>query len=939
MPSETSLARARTKSQRIQWALAVSCLALLLTSGAASGQSYRSGWDVVESGTEADLLTAEVHEGAIWAFGAGGVMVSSSDGGLTWVVAESPTSSDLTDSDSAFGALVVAGEGGIVLLKRDANSPWEDVSVPGEWGVSGVALTSSEALVAVGPSGTIWQYDDGAWADRSVDIEADLNDISFFDFENGIIAGGGGTLLASTDGGSTWEPREAPVEALSSNIVSIDYYSKARIYAVTDEGQILRSAKQGGVDVGFEWSLVEIERTYVGTIAGEVPGPVNHTTALGVEMTGLDVLSTNKMIFTGPGGYLALSKDGGNIVSQYLIPPTNDETVFNDVAMINAYDGVAVGNGGAILWARTDSGEDEAVGFEVVDFNDFGQFVDYSKNMLIDGLFATIKIVLFGIAMGFTIGVILSMLKTSPTTLKDVAQSNRYQLVMPIAILANALSLGRLATNIASLRAKSAEIAATRPINALAVKLFGLAMLLAGIGALLLILGDVWALNLLGWERIYVPVGDSGAFAYILLGTALALLGLTFLPFNGEFSTKEVPLPIIPLIAMTLIFVGGGYPLSGEDSLVDLLMTGSEFVFSLTILVTLLLLASVTYFLGRPEVFTLIGKADVRNLAIFSFISIIGLYGITTGKFLVIDWLFFGVNNDFEPDVFLFVTATIAAYILGTKKGWLDVDNTVPCTLVVLLTMIIFLQKIVEFDLMRGIGANEETALLVLVGTAGFVAAITSGRKLSLNPWGVRPLNSIATLYTDFFRNTPLIVQFMFIHFGLQLGKLIQEPALLMLEDQNDPISSFLRDGILADRAYISAIFALGLNSGAYQCETIRGAIAAIPSGQMEAGRSIGLNYMQTMKLVIMPQAIRICIPPLGNEMVNLVLNSSLAMVIGYAELTRQGKLIIAVTFQIFWTWGMVMISYFIVTWTLALILRHLENKTRIPGLGISGGA
>ncbi len=62
-------------------------------------------------------------------------------------------------------------------------------------------------------------------------------------------------------------------------------------------------------------------------------------------------------------------------------------------------------------------------------------------------------------------------------------------------------------------------------------------------------------------------------------------------------------------------------------------------------------------------------------------------------------------------------------------------------------------------------------------------------------------------------------------------------------------------------------------------------------------------------------------------------------MVIGYAELTRQGKLIIAITFQIFWAWGLVMISYFIVTWTLALILRRIEKKTRIPGLGISGGA
>ena len=97
-------------------------------------------------------------------------------------------------------------------------------------------------------------------------------------------------------------------------------------------------------------------------------------------------------------------------------------------------------------------------------------------------------------------------------------------------------------------------------------------------------------------------------------------------------------------------------------------------------------------------------------------------------------------------------------------------------------------------------------------------------------------------------------------------------------------------------------------------------------------------NYMQTMRLVIMPQAIRICIPPMGNEMVNLVLNSSLAMVIGYSELTRKAKLINAVTFQVFWSYGMVLISYFIVTWTLALFLRYLEKKTRIPGLGISGG-
>ena len=211
-------------------------------------------------------------------------------------------------------------------------------------------------------------------------------------------------------------------------------------------------------------------------------------------------------------------------------------------------------------------------------------------------------------------------------------------------------------------------------------------------------------------------------------------------------------------------------------------------------------------------------------------------------------------------------------------------------------------------------------------------------KGFKLNPWGVRPLNTIATLYTDFFRNTPLIVQFMFIHFGLQLGRLIQEPAQAFLEDSTGGVAQFIKDEFLNDRAYISAICALGFNSGAYQCETIRGAIQAIPSAQMEAGRSIGLTYLQTMRRVIMPQAIRICIPPMGNEMVNLVLNSSLAMVIGYAELTRQGKLITAVTFQMAYTWGMVLVSYFVITWTLALILRRLEESTRIPGLGMTGG-
>jgi len=105
----------------------------------------------------------------------------------------------------------------------------------------------------------------------------------------------------------------------------------------------------------------------------------------------------------------------------------------------------------------------------------------------------------------------------------------------------------------------------------------------------------------------------------------------------------------------------------------------------------------------------------------------------------------------------------------------------------------------------------------------------------------------------------------------------------------------------------------------------------------MEAGRSVGLTYLQTMRYVILPQAIRIVIPPLGNEFINLVLNSSLASAIGYSELTRQGKLIIGITFRTFWTWSLVLMFYFVITYTLSNILKYLEKRLKVPGLGLGG--
>ncbi|MCE7737424.1 MAG: ABC transporter permease subunit [Candidatus Heimdallarchaeota archaeon] len=177
-------------------------------------------------------------------------------------------------------------------------------------------------------------------------------------------------------------------------------------------------------------------------------------------------------------------------------------------------------------------------------------------------------------------------------------------------------------------------------------------------------------------------------------------------------------------------------------------------------------------------------------------------------------------------------------------------------------------------------------------------------------------LKIISTIYTDFFRNTPLLVQMLLIHFGLP------------------DLGIDLTLGGIWERSFASSIIALGLNSAAYQAEIIRGGIQAIPTGQMEAGRSIGLTYGQSMRYVILPQAIRIVIPPLGNEFINMVLNSSLASLTGYQELARSARLINAFSFKIFQTWIITALFYFVITYALTHLLRYLEKRSKIPGLG-----
>ena len=160
-----------------------------------------------------------------------------------------------------------------------------------------------------------------------------------------------------------------------------------------------------------------------------------------------------------------------------------------------------------------------------------------------------------------------------------------------------------------------------------------------------------------------------------------------------------------------------------------------------------------------------------------------------------------------------------------------------------------------------------------------------------------------ANCYVDFIRGTPLLVQIFLVYFALP--------------------------GIIGHRVdpYFAAISACSINSGAYIAEIFRAGIQSIDKGQMEAGRSLGMSWAQTMRYVIMPQAFKRIIPPLGNEFIAMLKDSSLVSVIGFEELTRRGQLIIARTYASFEIWMAVAVIYLIMTFTVARLVGMLERR------------
>ncbi|WP_102347777.1 amino acid ABC transporter permease [Bacillus sp. Marseille-P3661] len=157
--------------------------------------------------------------------------------------------------------------------------------------------------------------------------------------------------------------------------------------------------------------------------------------------------------------------------------------------------------------------------------------------------------------------------------------------------------------------------------------------------------------------------------------------------------------------------------------------------------------------------------------------------------------------------------------------------------------------------------------------------------------------------YINFFRGTPLFVQLLLIHFGVV--PLFMTPA--------NPI--------------VSTIVTLSLNSAAYVAEIFRGGIQSIDRGQTEAARSLGMSNFQTMRYIIIPQAVKRMIPPLGNEFIVLLKDSSLAAIIAAPELMYWGRAAVGQYMRVWEPYLAVAVIYLILTLSLTYLLNYMERK------------
>jgi glutamate/aspartate transport system permease protein len=210
-------------------------------------------------------------------------------------------------------------------------------------------------------------------------------------------------------------------------------------------------------------------------------------------------------------------------------------------------------------------------------------------------------------------------------------------------------------------------------------------------------------------------------------------------------------------------------------------------------------------------------------------------------------------------------------------------------------------------------------ALITLaLGLTAWLIALLLGALLGvLRTVPNRPLRALASAYVEVFRNIPLLVQLFIWYYVL--------PDLL-------PFGDAIKQMHPMTQQFLAAMLCLGTFTAARICEQVRSGIISLPRGQKNAGLALGLTLPQTYRFVMLPMAFRVIVPPLTSEFLNIFKNSAVASTIGLLELAAQGRQLVDYTAQPYESFIAVTLLYVLINAVVMLLMRWIENRTRIPG-------
>lgn len=217
-------------------------------------------------------------------------------------------------------------------------------------------------------------------------------------------------------------------------------------------------------------------------------------------------------------------------------------------------------------------------------------------------------------------------------------------------------------------------------------------------------------------------------------------------------------------------------------------------------------------------------------------------------------------------------------------------------------------------ELLKYLPVTLELALISMVFSLllGLIIAVIRLKRIAV-------LTPISSAYISIIRGTPILVQLYVVYFGI--------PLVLKYINMRWG-TSYNVNGVAP---IVYAFVALSINESAFNSEIIRAALQSVDKGQIEAAHALGMTYLQALKRIIIPEAVVVALPSLGNSLIGLIKGTSLAFVCSVVEMTAQGKIIAGRTYRYFEVYVSLAIIYWVITFVLERVINLIENKIKVP--------